>query len=88
MAEARATWTDERLDDLSGRVEDGFRRVDARFDAMEARTDTRFAAVDARFDAIEARLDARFDALQRTMLQVGGGMIATVVFAGLIASGA
>jgi hypothetical protein len=24
---ARATWTDERLDDLSRRVEDGFNRV-------------------------------------------------------------
>jgi hypothetical protein len=74
VPEARTTWTDERLDDLSHRVDEGFRRVDARFDAFEAR-----------FDA----LNARFDALHRTMLQLGGGMIATFVvgFAGLIATG-
>ncbi|MQA73106.1 MAG: hypothetical protein GEU88_01920 [Solirubrobacterales bacterium] len=73
MERTRATWTDERLDDLAHRVDDGFRRVDARFDAQ-----------DARFNAV----DARFDALQRTIIQVGGGMIVTflVGFAGLIAT--
>ena len=32
----RSTWTDERLDDLSGRVDAGFGRVDA--DIREVRT--------------------------------------------------
>ena len=38
--------------------------------------------MNARFESV----DARFDALQRTMLQLGGGMIATFVvgFAGLL----
>lgn len=58
----RQSWTDERLDDLSKRVEAGFSRVDA----------------DLR------GLNARFDALQRTMLQVGGGVIVALV--GLIAT--
>ena len=63
MERARATWTDERLDDLSQRVDDGFTRVDRRFDTLEAR-------LDARFDAIDRRLDA----LQRAMIQFAGGM--------------
>lgn len=54
-------WTDERLDDLKGSVDDGFRRVDERFAAVDAR----FAAVDARF----AQIDSRLDAMQRTMTQ-------------------
>lgn len=44
--------------------------------------------VDQRFDAIDGRLDkidARFDALQRTLLQIGGGIIATLI-AGILAT--
>jgi hypothetical protein len=63
---ARATWTDERLDDLARRMDDGFNRVDADLRAV----------------------NARIDALRRTMVQVGGGMIAAFVagFLGLIAT--
>jgi hypothetical protein len=51
-------------------MDDGFMRVDA---------DLR--ALGARIDGLEARMDSRFDALQRTMIQVGGGMTATVLAA-------
>jgi hypothetical protein len=63
---ARATWTDERLDDLARRMDDGFNRMDADLRAV----------------------NARIDALRRTMVQVGGGMIAAFVagFLGLIAT--
>jgi hypothetical protein len=37
MERALATWTDERLDDLARRVDDGFNRVDA--DLREIRTE-------------------------------------------------
>jgi hypothetical protein len=35
----RATWTDEPLDDLSRRVDDGFNRVDADLRSLDARID-------------------------------------------------
>lgn len=79
MAEARATWTDERLDDLSRRVEDGFRRVDSRFDSLEARMDARFEAQNAE---LSRRIDAqgsRIDSLQRTMIQVGAAQTVAII---------
>lgn len=65
-ASRRATWTDERLDDLQGEIKRGFERMDERFD----------------------RIDDRFDGLYRTLVTVGGGLIAAVIvgFAGIIAT--
>ncbi|HWW66751.1 MAG TPA: hypothetical protein VNY83_02085 [Solirubrobacterales bacterium] len=73
----RGTWTDERLDDLNGRVDDLGRRMDAGFDR-----------VDADLRSLRTEMNTRIDSVQRTMIQVGGGMIATylVGFAGLIAT--
>jgi hypothetical protein len=45
MERARATWTDERLDDLSRRIDGGFNRVDG--DLRELRSE-----MTARFDAL------------------------------------
>ncbi len=72
MERARISWTDERLDDLSHRVDDGFNRIDGELRAL--RSD-----MNARFDAQDARIDGRIDSLQRTIIQVGGGMIAAVL---------
>ena len=68
MEGARATWTDERLDDLSKSVD----RVDA--DLRQLRTE-----MNGRLDALEGRLGGRMDGLQRTLIQVGGATIATVL---------
>ena len=70
MEGTREKWTDERLDDLARRVDDGFNRVDRRFDSLEAR-------LDARFDGI----DSRFDALQRAMIQFAGGLSIAILAA-------
>jgi hypothetical protein len=74
---ARATWTDERLDDLAHRVDDGFNRVDADLRSLRSEMNSRFAEV-----------NGRIDTLQRTMIQVAGAMMATFVagFLGLIAT--
>ena len=61
---ARATWTDERLDDLSKSVD----RVDN--DLRQLRTE-----MNARFDGV----NARFDALHRLIVQSSGGLMIAVL---------
>jgi hypothetical protein len=39
MEAVREKWTDERLDDLNGKVDVGFARLDARLDRVDARID-------------------------------------------------
>jgi hypothetical protein len=78
MDGARATWTNERLDDLVRRMDDGFKRVDADIRSLGFELSNRMDRLEDRMDRFEARMDA----LQRTILQVGGGMTgAILVFA-------
>jgi hypothetical protein len=83
MEPVRATWTDERMDDLAGRMDNGFNRVDQDLRALRVEVKTEFAAVRSELKSEiggqRAETNARFDSLQRTMLQLGGGMIATLV---------
>jgi hypothetical protein len=65
---AREAWTDERLDDLNGRVERGFDDVKGEIRDLRSEMNARFAAV-----------DARFDAMQRTMIIGFVTLIASVV---------
>jgi hypothetical protein len=66
-------WSDERLDDLNSRVGSGFDRIDA--DLRDIRGE---------MNGLRGEMTVRFDALQRTMLQLGGGVIAALI--GLIAT--
>lgn len=77
MERARATWTDERLDDLARHVDGGFARVD---------NEIRDLRIEVR--QTRAELGGRIDGLQRTVLQVGAGIIATMLvgFASLLAA--
>jgi hypothetical protein len=61
----REKWTDERLDDLNKKVDDGFARLDGNI--MELRRE-----INARFDS----MDARFDALNRNLFW---GMVTVIV---------
>jgi tetrahydromethanopterin S-methyltransferase subunit G len=91
MMSPRERWTDERLDDLKGRVDQGFSeiKVEVRdgFKRMEAQLDKRFEEVDKRFDVVDKRLvrleDAYFS-LNRTMwtgtCMIIAGLIGTGVF--------
>jgi hypothetical protein len=90
---ARGAWTDERLDDLNGRVERGFGEVKgevaglrsdtkAEFHELRAEMNTRFNSMDARFNSMDARfnaMDERFDAVQRTLILGLVGMTASIV---------
>jgi hypothetical protein len=77
MEAMRQSWSDDRLDDLNRRVDDGFNRVDRQFAELRAE-------MNLRFDHSEAR----FDSLQQTMIKIGGGMIGTLIlaFGGVIAT--
>ncbi|HEX6602800.1 MAG TPA: hypothetical protein VF030_09185 [Solirubrobacterales bacterium] len=64
----REKWTDERLDDLNKKVDDGFARLDGDIKDLRREMNARFDAVDARFDARFDAVNARFDALNRNLL--------------------
>src|ERR1700754_5023867 len=95
MEAMRQSWSDDRLDDLNRRVDNGFARVDAEFVELRRDIDQRFARVDAQFAEMRVemnlrfdRLESRFDAMQRTFAQVGFGMAGSILLAaaGLIAT--
>jgi hypothetical protein len=69
----RATWTDERLDDLANRMDAGFERVDR--DIRDLRCELR---------AEIGGLRGEIDALRLTMLRSGGGIMIGLV--GVIAA--
>lgn len=87
----RDRWTDERLDDLKGSVDDGFSRmegrfaeVDHRFVQLDAKLDHRFDRLEARLNAESARLHLRLDSLMR-VLALGAISFSGVVIAALVA---
>ena len=71
--EAVDSWSDDRLDELSGRVENGFAKVDRemnrRFDKVDQEMNRRFDKVDQemnrRFDKVEGEMNSRFDKADR-----------------------
>ena len=66
----RPHWSDERLDDLSKRVDQGFRRSDEEFKELRREMHAGFADV-----------NARLDRLQQTMIVIGAGLIGTLIAA-------
>jgi hypothetical protein len=75
----REKWTDERLDDLNKKVDDGFARLDTEIRELRRDMTEGFRAVDARFDAINASVNARFDAQNRNMMAGFFLVIATII---------
>jgi tetrahydromethanopterin S-methyltransferase subunit G len=67
MEAMREAWTDERLDDLADRMDQGFARVDARIDRFEDRVDKRFEQIDRRFEKFEGEVGARFEKFEMQM---------------------
>lgn len=122
MEAMRQSWTDDRLDDLSHRMDErfdhvegemkaGFKRVDGEIKGLRGEMKNLGSELGGEIAGSESRLHARLDrdyvrireeianvhndtrqmnaemhAFQRTILQVGGGMIATlaVTLAGLL----
>jgi predicted nucleic acid-binding Zn-ribbon protein len=60
MEAVRQMWSDDKLDHLERRVDEGFDRMDREF----AKVDTRFEKMEAQFEKIDARfekMEARFE---------------------------
>jgi hypothetical protein len=53
--------------------------TDARLDDFRGETARRFDTLERRMESGFDRVEGRIDALQRTMLQIGGGVIATLI---------
>jgi hypothetical protein len=73
------TWNDDKIDA-------GFARLEARMDLESALTDERFKAVNQQLGELktgQAQMNERFDSLNRTLLQIGGGVIGTLI-AGMV----
>jgi hypothetical protein len=69
----RTTWTDERIDDLSDRMDSGFARVDN--DIRELRRDMNAGFADVR---------GEINGLRTLMLRLNTGLIVSVVAAILV----
>jgi hypothetical protein len=73
MPSVEEAWTDERLDDLSHRMDRGFDRVDLDIRELRSEMSTRFNAV-----------DARFDAMQRMLLHLGGSLAVAILASAVV----
>ena len=93
--EQMENWNDDRLDELSRRVEAGFEKtatkeeMNLRFDEVDRRFDEvtgRFGEVGKRFDKVEMQLlhiNDRLDRLNQTLLIGACGVIAAVIANGI-----
>jgi hypothetical protein len=79
MPAPRETWTDERLDDLATKTDNGF--ADVRIEIRALRTDTQGMGTELRAEiqGMRAETNARFDCMQRLILQVGAAMFGTML---------
>lgn len=77
MEAMRDVWTDERLDDLNHRVDEGFKEVQHEFRALRMEMRTEFSAV-----------RSEMAAMNRTFMQtvLGGFAVMLAGFAGTIAT--
>lgn len=64
----REKWTDERLDDLNKKVDNGFARVDAEIRELRREMNARFEKVDERFEALNRNLIAGLLVIVATIL--------------------
>jgi predicted nuclease with TOPRIM domain len=90
----RKAWNDERLDDLSARMDRGFDEVKGEVRELRKEMNARFTSGDARFNSAEARfnsvearfnsIEARLDSLNRSLVIGLVSMTASIVGALLV----
>jgi tetrahydromethanopterin S-methyltransferase subunit G len=80
MMNPREKWTDERLDDLNTKVDQGFTDLKAEMKEGFEQVDKRFEQLDKRFD----RMEDRYYELNRTL--IGAAVALAVAFIGSTAT--
>ena len=99
MEAMRDIWTDERMDDLNHRVDEGFKEVGhefralrlemrTEFTAQRSETQTEFSSVRSEMKTEFAAVRSEMAAMNRTLIQVGAGIVVSMFigFAGTIAT--
>jgi hypothetical protein len=83
MKPVRDVWTDERLDDLNHRVDEGFRELRGEIQVLR----TEMNGLRTEITSLRTEMNARLDAMQRTMLHGFIAMAAATLagFGGLAA---
>ena len=88
MEAMRESWTDDRMDDLNGKVDALHLEVRTEFKAVRGemrdgfdRTDKRFDKIDERFERLEERFDQRLDSLNHVLILFSGGVCAALITA-------
>ncbi|HVD37927.1 MAG TPA: hypothetical protein VNC15_03755 [Solirubrobacterales bacterium] len=82
------SWNDERMDELSRRVDAGFEKAATKVElrALKDETNLRFDAVDKRFDKVDTQLlhiHDRLDRLNNTLLIGICSVVAAVIANGI-----
>jgi hypothetical protein len=76
-------WTDDRIDDLDGKVDSSLEKVDKRFDKVEEKIEGGIkelrGEMNARFDTLDAKFDKKFDRLTYYIWGLGAGVITTLI---------
>lgn len=94
------SWNDDRLDELSGRVDEGFKEMREGFARVDREMKQGFTRVDQRFEQVASReemgevrvelrhLNERFDRLMHGLMVAGVsfGLTAFATIAGLVVS--
>ncbi len=85
---ARDAWTDERLDDLNKRVDEGFNEMREEFRATRQEMQIEFGAIRTEIKSEIGGLRGEVAAMQRSFNQIFAGLIGTmfVGFLGVIAA--
>ncbi|HEX2392934.1 MAG TPA: hypothetical protein VHI77_08450 [Solirubrobacterales bacterium] len=85
---ARDSWTDDRLDDLNHRVDEGFTETRTEFRSLRSEMQEEFRAVRSEMQEEFRAVRSEMAAMHRTLVQaiVGGLAVTLVGFAGTIAT--
>lgn len=93
MERPMTEWNDDRLDELNGRVKEGFANVDERFEKVDehfirlegemkegfAKVDERFRHTDERMEAGFERVNGRLDRIHHVFIVTAAGVIGTLL---------